>query len=937
MYRYYQTSRTHGWEHLRDAPDVDDQVRKLGAKYLSVLAVDTVLNDEVDSPHDRQYRGPFYIDIDSKHDLTEAVQSARDICDKLIDTYGVHEDHIYAWASGSKGIHIIVPASCFSSGRAVKWLPLIYREMAKALWEPGLDFQVYSQGRGNSWRLENLQREDGNYRVPITMAELKALTAENYKEFVKAPRVLVRDKPSDVKYAKLEQLFKNCADIIKKDRNRINTVNPVPDKKLVEYFKEEVPQCITDVCDHRKRPDASFNALAMQLSIFIVRSTVGHSVRDLLINKFALKGTSSQYDTEVKRRKHVQGMVAYVSAAKDSYKFSCAAVRSQLSTKPCSGCPLEVDREAEKATDLAYDTGIKATIRGYFELDKDGEPARRLSNFVMEPMEQVLEVPRGDVLPIRTGLRAAIMLNGERRNVLTIEEQAWSGRSSLISALQGVGNAIFEGSDADVQRLKELIFSQENEMGEVVRKFSAGIHIENVAGNSLRVYVEPGYSINELGVKGTHFIDGVIPAAPTIKDVRAPELGEEAVEEAIIALMSMLTREASAPIIGWFAVCHLKAHIMARTGQFPLLNLTGDAGSGKTTVASLMGWMSGADYTGVNAPISAPAATDWSVISYLASSTTVPRIMDEVNKSKIGEKRFNFITEMLKGVWNSHNVPRGTINRGVGTTKGRTGASVIEIPLSGPTVFMNEQQIDIPALLQRSVSVMLSRHVMVKGLDKTTMAKRYDLRRFARAMISEALGMSEDHVFRMYEECEELVPNGLDHRPRHAYLCVLVGLKFLITVCRRLRMPAAQAVAEGLLETQINQCAEMSGLTASTNHRSEVDIFMEKVFNMIITSATTGPELVKPGLHYLLTDDFMYLEVNTVHAAYLKYCRSEGGMPIFSNSRQVASLLEHAPYFEQSKASHDEMWGGKPVLIQLSIDRMQEKRLPTHLLVKVPA
>lgn len=938
MYRYYQVSRADGWQHLRDAPDVDDQARKLGAKYLSILAVDTVINDEVDNPHDRQYRGPFYIDIDCKNDLGQALESAQAICNKLSDSYGVHEDHIYAWASGSKGVHLIVPEQVFSSGRAVKWLPLIYREMAKALWEPGLDFQVYSQGRGNSWRLDNIQREDGNYRVPVTMTELRALTADGYKVRVSTPRVLPRTKPAGEKYTKLEQLFKECADIVKKDRNRINTVNPVPDKKLSDNFKDEAPQCVADLCDNRKRSDASFNALAMQLSIFLVRSGTSPQSRDLWVNKFALKANSSQYDSEVKRRKHVQGMVAYISSAKDGYKFSCAAMRSQLSTKPCEGCPLEIDRKEEQEQDLLLENRIKVMTRGYYELGKDSEPTRRLSNFVIDPMEQVLEIPRGEVMAIRTGLRAAVLLNGERRNVVTIEESAWSGRSSFISAMQGVGNAIFEGTDADVQRIKELIFSQETDMGEIVRKYSAGIHIDNVNGSPLRVYVEPGYSINELGVKGTHFIDGMVPAAPCVKDVRNPEVGEVAVEDAMMAILSMLTKEAAAPIVGWYVASHLKAHILARTGQFPLLNLYGDAGSGKTTVACIMGWLAGVDYTGQNAPISAPASTEWSAINYLASSTTVPRIIDEVNKSKMNEKKFNMWTELLKGVWNSHTVPRGTISKTAGSGKGRTGAYVVDIPLSAPTVFLNEQLIDVPALLQRSIAVLLSRHVLVKGGDMEVMRQRYEVRRFARALTSEALGMSEDHVFTMYEGTEAMVPDTLDFRPRHSFRCVILGLQFLQHTAKRLRMPRVVEKATELLDTMVLHCQTQAGGHTIGNHRSEVDIFMEKVCTMIsMTAFGEGQQFVIPKQHFYIENEMLYVELNTLHSAYLKYCRQvEGVSPVFANARQLHTLIEQAPYFETHRCMHEQMWGGKPVLSQISIDKMGKKGLPVHLLVQSP-
>ena len=168
MYRYVLPSEQGAWVPIR-SEDLEARIKELNAKKVTILEVSELVEDGRDRKS-YSYRGPLYFDIDCKGDLALAIESGKKLADKLIDL-GVPQQGVRIYASGSKGIHVTVDQKYFSSGRPIKGLPLVYKVMAKELYVPGLDFAVYSCGRGNAFRVVNVQRDDGNYRVPLMYEE----------------------------------------------------------------------------------------------------------------------------------------------------------------------------------------------------------------------------------------------------------------------------------------------------------------------------------------------------------------------------------------------------------------------------------------------------------------------------------------------------------------------------------------------------------------------------------------------------------------------------------------------------------------------------------------------------------------------------------------------------------------------------------------------
>ena len=134
-----------------------------------------------------EFGGPWYLDIDSE-DIGESIRSVQALLDRFV-SIGLDLSCVRIFATGKKGFHIEVPAACIMlEPGPVVGLPRIYRAMALEVFVDGLDMRVYSAGRGRLWRVPNLLRENGAYKVPVTADEVRAMTMESYAELCGVPR-----------------------------------------------------------------------------------------------------------------------------------------------------------------------------------------------------------------------------------------------------------------------------------------------------------------------------------------------------------------------------------------------------------------------------------------------------------------------------------------------------------------------------------------------------------------------------------------------------------------------------------------------------------------------------------------------------------------------------------------------------------------------------
>jgi hypothetical protein len=927
MYHYYQRSEHDAWFLLafKAGEDPVALAKAQGAKKLTILALNQMVNDGTDAeiPRNRDrigYRGPLYFDIDCKDDLGQAITSGQELVGKLV-RMGVPKGCIEIYLSGSKGLHVLLNEALFAGHRFILRLPEIYKDMARDLFVIGVDFSVYSSGRGNSFRIVNLQRHDGNYRVPVTPDELAELTVDRYREWVKAPRTVEVDDPQGLVVHELKALFEEA-------RKRVNAKPKlviIASSADMEKIREPVPACIQMLCDNESlKADASYNQAATQLATYIVRAGVSQNVAESLASRLASSAKSSKYATPKARRDHIEAQIRYVEHT-PTFSFGCNAIRALLSKRPCEGCAIEAGVKKDGDADLS----AAVEPDGYYI--RVGDSKRRISNFTLQPIDVFIDVPQDGTRLRRIGTRMSVMKGGVDLGKIIFKEPAFASRSAFLKELEGITDLTFQGSDLDVQRIKVAVYREDQDMDEIFQVYTAGIHLDFVDNSPVFTYVEPDMSVNSVKVRGTHQFLGNLLARPYFAHTTMCERDDADVDRALFHLLKINQKHEIGLMIGWCIAAHFKTHFMHLYSQFPILSLWGSAGSGKSKTAGLITWLNGTDYMQKDSGVSAPSTSYYAMLEYLSSTTTIPRIIEEFNKSKMSSKTYKDVVERIKQAWNGESTLKGRLGRG---NMGRTNAEAIAIPLSSPLIVISEQEIEVPAIQERSIRVHLTKIKRAHCRDHFRLATvgRDHLRRLGKAVMAMALITPPEDIEALMDKASELLPEEMDDRPRYSLQVTLVGLWKLRQVCEELHLFQSLKVLEPVIKVMIDHCAN----SGDGYVQSEIDLVMQKISVMVAISRSaeevaSGTVYLVDGQHYAVTSEYLILDPVLSHASYTRYCNvDERSMPVINSGAQFVKLITEEPYFVKYEP-YAGMSGGRPMLF-LSLKMLQEKNIDISLL-----
>lgn len=933
MWRYYQTREKGPWLSIKDSPRVVSEAIEQGARKLTILATSNNLNGSgIESEEELEqlresckYKGPLYFDIDNKSDIGEAIRSAQVLVQRLSKEMGVAKEAVRVYCSGSKGLHVIVDSRTFCNGRSIKHLPLVYKEMARDLHVLGMDFQVYSEGKGVSWRLPNLKRDDGNYRVELSHEELAALTPASYKQYVAGPRP-VQPEPEDIPQSvRLQTLFERAK---RKVSERPKQVQSLKEEQL-EPIKEVAPPCIEMIADGKVKESANFNEIGMQIAIYGSRTGMATEKFSSLASRTADNNHSSQYNTERQRRDHLIGLYQYV-ATTPRYRFACAPMRALTRTNPCENCPINQGIRQN----LEDEVGVFVKDNSYCKGTRDNPIV--LTNFVMHGEEAMYELPNDGSDEKRTGLKLIIKTQRGLVHKLLASEDMWKSKSSLISQLTGYSDLLFQGNDIDVQKLKALIMSREDEMGRITRIHTAGIHFEKVLNRLITVYVENNHSINYYKVQDTHTLVDVPDPVPTllpIEDWHNKELDRDRLDFVLSNLLRSNSDQNVAEMAGWFTACHLKKHIQHIFHQFPLMSIWGAAGSGKTETATLWLALNGVSYhgSGGSSAFSVPGMSKFALTHQCSSTTTIPRILDEYNQTKMSKELYTHAGEIMKASWSGQSTARGTINRN-SNLQGRSGATSVQIEITAPLVILSEQSPGLPAFRQRSVSVYLTR-ANRDGCTAQFLRAKEDsdtLLKMAEILVKRTLFAKGSEISEAIKGYQKDLNPKLDDRPKFSYAVLKYGLQFLQETCEELGLPDSMQRVIELRECLNESLNKQSSSLYVDSMQSEIDRVMVDVIGMIDTTESGIERCIIEATHYQIMGDALRLSPS-FHTMYLRYMRRMNRQPDIDRFDQFKTLVEQEPYCVSVEGFDPNMGG----CIELSIKAMQNKNIDVNALKRV--
>lgn len=948
MYHYlqYRPDKKEAW---RFVSTKQIEASKKPPAYISVLQVDQevgALEEAGEDPLELvKYKGPMYFDLDSNDDIAAVLDSSRDLLEKVRSQLGVPDEYIQCWLSGGKGVHFTIHERVFGVKRAAKYLPYIWHEIAKQVQVPHLDMGVYSAGKGRLWRCPGVARPGtGTYKVPVSLEELEAMDEETYSILCAQPRPENEPKtpPENVSIAKAELAFK----VAKRDAGRrvraIKNAKVIPTDELRALT--DTPGCIETLITEGDRGDSNWNQAAMQIAAWIAaRYTKDEEDQytEQVIDPFIANVESSSRPSEKERRKHVKDQLNRAFSGKTSF-----AVGPLIKTigEPCHKCPLcrgdisfDAPRPTNKIEDFQFfdkENKILANHRGYLQYRGDN-PARVLTTFTFWPHTLVKHFEETSAGVYQDhGVKSMIgtlICGNDKRHDYRVPTEAWASSSQMRKTVNSAGGAVPCG-DSDLQMIyhsinHEVIQDEEGvrdgieTMAEVAY---CGILLEKQRAKGGVIKYVPHYVEENDAITPTR--TGSIKSkfryaaaskeqgdlCPHLLEEEFPLIDDDDLKSALTGLFNMNEKSSLAKSIGWICATFLKEHLHQVYGQFPLLGIWGNASAGKSMSAYTLCSLAGMDYLDQAQAINMETATPQPLRAFVSSSSTVPRLIEELNIAGVRNK--GYYTDamgILKAAYNGTSIQRGSLS----------GAQVTRV--KSPILYISEQRPNRPAVRNRTVEVMLTASNREKEgrsvAFNAAFEGRHHLRRAAKAMLDTALRLSLADIREMFEEVKPLVSDGMDERPRYNFRVCMLGLNFMARSLARFDIDVSEEV-EALKDAFQAELGTNYKKIEQSLRRSEVDMVMSDFDQM--ASEPDQRDGLQPGIDYIRSGNWLSVDLSRCFNRYRRYSKSVGQDLMFQRSDALADLLSGEMYFDRM-----EMDENRPLVKRfvLNIEKMRKK------------
>jgi hypothetical protein len=328
------------------------------------------------------------------------------------------------------------------------------------------------------------------------------------------------------------------------------------------------------------------------------------------------------------------------------------------------------------------------------------------------------------------------------------------------------------------------------------------------------------------------------------------------------------------PMIGWYTATCLKPWFETKNYRFPVLNVAGTKGSGKTSLIQrvfmpLMGQKDPKTYDA--------NTTRFVILSLLGSTNAIPIAFSEFRFGSVE----NFIRFILLSYDTGHD-PRG---RGDQTT--------VDYPLSAPFSVDGEDLIEDPAARERVVVAQMHPATVEEGGEAYTTFQhlRNNMpKHFGGYMIQEILKRAstlENFLAKSREAVFAAFPSKLPDRVRNNHVVAYMGV---LLWCDILKVTPPEAL---VMEKSIVSVFNL----VSGRARTLADSMVEDLVNGIIQGAA--------HLNYVYDNDtnIIWFQLAPAHSWWIMSRRRQGRGSLERDA--IRAQLKEAPYSVEPRAMND--------------------------------
>ncbi|NUM33714.1 MAG: hypothetical protein HUU50_04190 [Candidatus Brocadiae bacterium] len=302
-----------------------------------------------------------------------------------------------------------------------------------------------------------------------------------------------------------------------------------------------------------------------------------------------------------------------------------------------------------------------------------------ISNFVIHPIERIW-------IDAKEAVKANL-ISSKGSYTVTIEKEAWHSRYNFLKEIASI-DLSYTGNDVDLQNIQAIVASYDVPVHQ-------GTRVVGYAEEQ-KAFVLPNQIISLLSTpdlvcipeKGEH---------PFLSMFHTKWLEKSQVHSFLDALFQHLPNlhepSSLGVFLGWLFASPFKPQIMKVIGHFPILNVYGTKGSGKSSLTLLLwrlfGFSSGEIFSCTQSPFT------W--LRLLSSTNAFPLFFDEFKPWDMNPQDVQRIHRLLRRIYT------GEIE-----SRGKPDQSLIHYQLHAPVGILGEVSFREPALLERILPVPLS-------------------------------------------------------------------------------------------------------------------------------------------------------------------------------------------------------------------------------------
>ena len=942
MFHYYQIrGGEERWE-----PVPISQRDKLEAEkkpvFITVLSVSKLVEDlSYEDKLKLAYAGPFYADFDSE-DAALVIEKVNQFIDKLEDM-DVDMAMCKLYSTGGRGYHIEIPQQVFMEKvpkNGYVGLPSVYREMALAMVVDTLDLKIYSTGRGRMWRTPNVERQNGHFKVRITLDEMREMTPELSKSITAQPR-----EPWDVKppecCIKLSVEFSRCDQKVQELLKRRARHKPDPLMRE-KAFGHSVQWMMAGL---GIKPGTGFQEIATQLAIAAV--TAGFDENrfvlecDGLINNH--QGDGNRYGSPQKRADELRRMHRYMDG-NVCYEFSVGALKSILSHSAPDLDGIQTSKEdvltgikEEAAADAEvvdeYQDVAKGITLAKYGIYADTEFGKKRVCAVSFANPSVLKSAEMSQI---IGYDADITVNGVFAGRTTLELDLFSGLVPFNRFVSKYGHA-FQGNDAQVRTVMMRFVEKAKKNGSLSYVVTReGLDIVNIPHHEIEALRTPfmvwadhtgvitEQRITDTGVvlKFAGFPDprGVfktdIVEAPALLNWIEDKGNAKLLEETLEHLMLCQRPEVLGKLLGWYTSCFWKQLFHKYYGKYPLLHVNGPAGLGKTEMQIAISSMF--YYNNESRPLS-PGSSNFALAQHLQASSSIPLILDEYKPHEMMKQRHDQLKALFRDAYNQRDVARG------GGTRENEDYRVLQfMQLAAPMVFIAEASEEEAAVMERVVLVTLARPSQRKGLENLGHFQAFRRNKQVLGILGQYIAASiladstkesfmaefdamyqkAQHRYMLNEEdlagdmnSEEMQDKqNAKERPVFNHTVAKFGFQQFRKLVNQLTGSRLDPLMGELEDGIYSRLADMNAATTP-----EYIKVLKEISAMSYSVEPDSPAAVRKNSEYaysaLSGRDVVELSVHNAYNRYRIYIRSTGSNPLFQGAEAFAHALKDSSAF----------------------------------------